>query len=141
MTDDTITEDTITEDTITEAVAPEATEEEPTTFSADYVAKLREENAAQRVKAKRVIAANARLSAAYAATDGRLVDVEAFAFSEDLLDDDGLVDRDKVATAISALIEAKPYLASRRPVTPIAQGVRTDIPAAPGLFDLIRERA
>lgn len=118
-----------------------STEEAPESFSADYVRDLREEAAAHRVKAKRVDDANARLVAAYATADGRLVDVEALTMSEDMLDDDGLVDPEKVAQAIADLIAAKPYLASRKPTTPLPQGVREDVPAMPGLFDLIRERA
>jgi len=114
--------------------------EQVETFSAAYVAQLREESAAHRVKAKRIDSANARLVAAYAAADGRLIDVEALAFDEAMLDDDGLVDRDKVASAIAGLIDAKPYLASRTPATVLPQGVRADAPAPPGLFDVIRTR-
>jgi hypothetical protein len=123
-----------------EVEAAQVDPEQVDTFSAEYVAQLREESAAHRVKAKRIDSANDRLVAAYAAADGRLVDVEALAFDEALLDDDGLVDRAKVADAIAALIEAKPYLASRTPATVLPQGVRADAPAAPGLFDLIRQR-
>jgi len=123
-----------------EVEAAQVDPEQVDSFSAEYVAQLREESAAHRVKAKRIDSANARLVTAYAAADGRLVDVEALAFDEALLDDDGLVDRDKVAAAIAALIEAKPYLASRTPATVLPQGVRTDAPAAPGLFDFIRDR-
>ena len=118
-----------------------ATEEAPESFSADYVRDLREEAAAHRVKAKRVDDANARLVAAYATADGRLVDVEALTMSEDMLDEEGLVDPAKVTAAIGDLIAAKPYLASRKPTTPLPQGVREDVPTTPGLFDLIRERA
>jgi len=56
-------------------------------------------------------------------------------------DDDGIVDGVKVTAAIDALIAMKPYLASRRPTMPIAQGVQTQVPETPGLFALIRERA
>ncbi len=123
-----------------EVEAAQVDAEQVDTFSAEYVAQLREESAAHRVKAKRIDSANDRLVAAYAAADGRLVDVEALTFDEALLDGDGLVDRAKVADAIAALIEAKPYLASRTPATVLPQGVRADAPAAPGLFDLIRQR-
>ena len=118
-----------------------ATEEAPESFSADYVRDLREEAAAHRIKAKRVDDANARLVAAYATADGRLVDVEALTMSGDMLDDDGLVNPEKVAGAIADLIAVKPYLASRKPTTPLPQGVREDVPTMPGLFDFIRERA
>ena len=119
----------------------QAVNETPETFGADYVRQLREESAAHRVKAKRIDDANTRLVAAYAAADGRLVDVDALAYSDDLTGDDGLVEREKVADAIAKLVEAKPYLASRRPTTPLPQGVREDVPTVPGLFDLIRQRA
>ena len=119
----------------------QAVDETPETFGADYVRQLREESAAHRVKAKRIDDANTRLVAAYAAADGRLVDVDALAYSDDLTGDDGLIDREKVAEAIAKLVEAKPYLASRRPTTPLPQGVREDVPTVPGLFDLIRQRA
>ena len=133
-----------TEDQVLEPAGeqPEPTPQDaPETFSADYVRDLREEAAAHRVKAKRVDEANARLVAAYAAQDGRLVDVEALPMSEDMLDDEGLVDPEKVAAAIGDLITAKPYLASRKPTTPLPQGVREDVPTTPSLFDFIRQRS
>lgn len=120
-----------------EPATPQA-EDEGSTFTAEYVKQLRDESAAYRTKAKRVTDANARLTAAYAAQDGRLVDVEALTYSEDLLDDDGLVDRDRVAAAVSALITAKPYMARRTPITPIPQGVRDEAPEEVSLFGLMR---
>lgn len=126
-------------DPVDPAEAP--AEPEPATFSAEYVKGLREEAAAHRVRAKRTDDANARLAAAYAASDGRLVDASALDYSEDLLGDDGLVDRDRVAVAVSSLLESKPYLASRRPTMPIAQGVQADVPdPEPSLFGLLRQR-
>ena len=122
-----------------EQLHPDA-EEAPESFSADYVRDLREEAAAHRIKAKRIDDANARLVTAYATADGRLVDVEALALSEDMLDDNGLVDPEKVTAAIANLITAKPYLESRKPTTPLPQGVREDVPTTPGLFDFIRQR-
>lgn len=114
---------------------------EPETFSADYVKTLREEAASHRVKAKRTDEANARLLQALAQADGRLIEAGELAFTGDLIDDDGIVDGVKVTAAIDALIAAKPYLSSRRPTMPIAQGVQTTVPETPGLFALIRERA
>ena len=131
-------------ETVTETVTDGDTatgEETPDTFTADYVRELREESAAHRIKAKRIDDANTRLVAAYAAADGRLVDVDALVGSQDLVGDDGLVDRDRVAAAIGDLITAKPYLASRKPTTPLPQGVRDDVPQTLGIFDYIRERA
>lgn len=119
--------------------SPEATSE-PDTYSADYVRELRAENAERRLKAKRVDEANARLARAYAQQDGRLIESNELAYGDHLLDDDGLVDPAKVTAAIDALLQSKPYLASQRPLQPIAQGVRQDVPEQPGLFSLLRER-
>jgi hypothetical protein len=116
-------------------------ETEPTSFSAEYVKTLREEAASQRVKAKRTDEANARLLQALAQADGRLIEANELAFTDDLIDEVGIVDSVKVTAAIDALIQSKPYLASRRPTMPIAQGVQTQLPETPGLFTLIRERA
>lgn len=137
---------------IAESVTMDATEETPTvsdstpetepeTFSADYVKSLREEAAAHRVKAKRTDEANARLVQALAQADGRLIESSELTFTDDLIDESGIVSSEKVRAAIDALIAAKPYLASRRPVTPITQGVQQQVPETPGLFQLIRERA
>lgn len=101
---------------------------EPETYTAEYVKSLRDEAANHRVKAKKVTDANARLTSAFVAQDGRLVDPEVLTFSDDLVDDDGLVSHDKVAAAISALIADKPYLLRRTPSTSIAQGVRQSAP-------------
>jgi hypothetical protein len=120
--------------------APTDATAEPETYSADYVRELRAEAAERRMKAKKIDVANERLVHAYAAQDGRLVDVGELAFDPGLLDDDGLVDPDKVKDAISALLTLKPYLTSARPLQPITQGVRADIPESPGLFALLRER-
>jgi hypothetical protein len=116
-------------------------EVEPASFSAEYVRTLREEAASQRVKAKRTDEANARLLQALAQADGRLIEANELAFTDDLIDEVGIVDSVKVTAAIDALIQAKPYLASRRPTMPITQGVQTQLPETPGLFTLIRERA
>jgi hypothetical protein len=124
------------------AEQPEAVpEQEPETYSAEYVKELRAEAAERRVKAKKVDAANERLARAYAAQDGRLIDAAELQFDPSLLDDDGLVDAQRVSDRISTLLQSKPYLASMRPVQPVAQGVREDLPEQPGLFALLRERA
>lgn len=114
---------------------------EPDSYSADYVRELRAESAERRVKAKRVDDANERLARAYAQQDGRLVEPSELGFGEHLLDDDGLVDQTKVTAAIDELLTAKPYLASNRPLQPIAQGVREEVPDLPGLFSLLRDGA
>ena len=119
---------------------PPAASEEAQTFDQVYVDNLRREAGEHRMKAKRVDEANARLAASYAASTGRLVDVDAFAYTEDLLGEDGVVDRDKVTAAVEQLVTAKPYLAARAPLAPITQGIQPEAPRAPGLFDLINAR-
>lgn len=113
---------------------------EPETYSADYVRQLRAEAAERRLKAKKVDEANQRLVRSYAQADGRLVNAEELAFDESLLGEDGIVDREKVAAAVSELLLAKPYLATTRPSQVIAQGVRDDVPDTPGLLSLLRQR-
>jgi hypothetical protein len=116
----------------------EADQADPDTFSREYVQQLRKEAADHRAKSRKVTEANARLMTLQAGIDGRLVDVDALTFAEDMLDDSGLVDPARVTAAIDALIESKPYL--RKAAPPIAQGVMPQAPAEPGLFDLIRQR-
>ena len=116
----------------------EATTGDPDTFPAEYVRRLRAEAAEARVKAKIADTANEHLLAAYAANDGRLVDVEALALSPDLLGDDGLVSRDKVAERIGELIAVKPHLASRRPTTTLPMGVQPEAPAEVGWLSVLR---
>ena len=148
MSDTTNTIENVTEDSTTAQSVEQiptdtepAPETEPASFSAEYVKTLREEAASQRVKAKRTDEANARLLQALAQADGRLIEANELAFTDDLIDEVGIVDSVKVTAAIDRLIQAKPYLASRRPTMPIAQGVQTQLPETPGLFTLIRERA
>lgn len=107
--------------------APEATSEAET-YSADSVRELRAESAERRVKAKRVDEANARLARAYAQQDGRLIEPGELTYGDHLLNDDSLVDPDKVSSAIDALLTAKPYPATQRPSQTIAQGAREDVP-------------
>jgi hypothetical protein len=122
-------------------VAEQAAEPASDTFPAETVRELRDELAKRRVKAReQTETANARLLSAYAAADGRLVEPDLLELSDDLLDDDGFIDRTKVATAIDDLLKAKPYLSARRPITPIVQGVQPQAPQDSGLFSLIRDR-
>lgn len=111
---------------------------EPDTFPREYVQALRKEAADHRAKAKKVTDANARLMALHAEMDGRLINVSELAYTDDLVDDSGLVDPQKVAQAIDALIESKPYL--RKSAPPISQGVMPRPPDEPSLFDLLRQR-
>lgn len=125
-----------TEDTAVEEPA-QAAPERVETFSADYVAKLRAEAAEARVRAKVADTANAHLLAAFAETDGRLRDVEALSYSDDLLGDDGLVDRGKVSAAIDDLLTRKPFLQRPKPA-PLPMGVQADAPAQASWMAVLR---
>lgn len=107
----------------------EAPAEEPRTepeFDAAYVSKLRQEAADNRVKAKRADDLARQVVRAMARADGRLIDADDLAFDVAFIDDDGMVDSDRVVTAIDALVERKPHLAARRPDGPIPQGARPE---------------
>ncbi len=114
--------------------------DEPETFDREYVQKLRDEAAGHRVKAKRTDALNARLATAQAALTGKLADPTDLPFTDDLLDDDGLVDEDKVHAAVEDLIKRKPHLAARRPTGEVGQGARPEVPDI-SLASLLRQRS
>lgn len=97
-------------------------EAEPETFPRAYVEELREEAAGHRVKAQRADELSRRLTVAYAAATGRLADPSDLAYSDELLDDDGMPDQEKIAAAIDALVSRKPHLG--RPSGDIGQGFR-----------------
>jgi hypothetical protein len=111
------------------------------TFPADAVRELRDELAKRRIRAKeQAAAANARLLTAYTRADGRLVEPDLLEMTEDLFDEDGFIDPERVTAAIDGLLQAKPYLSARKPTQPITQGVQPQVPDTPGLFTLIRDR-
>lgn len=121
-----------------EAAAPDVTEPDAEPVDPEYLAKIKDESIKNRLKAKKVDAANAALIAAYVQADGRLLDSDAVTLSDDLLTD-GLVDPGKVADAVSAVLIAKPMLHKRTPVAPLpGQGVSNVVEPTPGLFDLMR---
>lgn len=129
MTDDSTTDTATPVEDVTEATtaaqdAPVEQADKVDTFSADYVAQLRAEAAEYRVRAKIADEANAHLLTAYAEADGRLAASDVLPLSDDLLGEDGLVDRDKVRAAIGDLLTAKPYLQSRRPTTALPMGAQ-----------------
>ncbi len=115
-------------------------ETEPETFDREYVQKLRDEAAGHRVKAKRTDALNARLATAQAALTGKLADPTDLPFTDDLLDDDGLVDEAKVLAAVEDLIKRKPHLAARRPTGNVGQGARPEV-VEEGLAAMLRRGA
>lgn len=145
---DTTTTTTITDEPevdgeldLPEAQADDQVDEQPETFDREYVQKLRDEAAGHRVKAKRADALAAALVTAQAAVTRRLADPTDLPYSDDLLDDDGLVDVDKVRAAVDELISAKPHLAARRPRGgDVGQGARPE-PDDTGLAGLLRRGA
>ncbi len=144
-TDKTVSPTGDTASTDVEPVGEPATspkgETEPETFDREYVQKLRDEAAGHRVKAKRADALNARLATAQAALTGKLADPTDLPFTDELLDDDGLVDEGKVKAAVDDLIKRKPHLAVRRPIGDVGQGARPEAPADGGLAALLRRGA
>lgn len=115
---------------------------EAQTFDKDYVEKLRKEAAEARTKAKRADELAARLLEATiaSATSGILADasdLRANVSDEDLLDDDGLPDPEKIKTAASELAQRKPHLADRRPAGNVDQGARPQ-PESVDLAGMIR---
>lgn len=98
---------------------------DPDTFPAAVVKELRDENAKLRVKGKRSGELSTRLVHAMAGQTGRLADPTDLPVSDDLMDDDGIPDTDKITEAIDELLKKKPHLASTRPkVSDIGQGPR-----------------
>ncbi len=110
---------------------------EPETFDREYVQKLRDEAAGYRVRAKRADALAAALVTAHAALTGKLADPTDLPYTDDLLNEDGLVDEPKVHAAVDDLIKRKPHLAVRRPTGDVGQGVRAEAVGA-GLSTLLR---
>lgn len=92
-------------------------------FPREYVEKLRGENAEQRTKAKAAQDEAGqlarRLHTAMVEATGRLENAAELAF-----DADHLGDPDKLDAAISALLEAKPYVAKRKVAGDVGQGQR-----------------
>lgn len=88
------------------------------TFPRDYVEKLRSENAEHRTRANKLAA---QLHTALVEATGRLENAAELAFDPEHLDDP-----DKLAAAIDALLEAKPYVAKRVVAGDAGQGPRGD---------------
>ncbi|GIM69156.1 hypothetical protein Pve01_91180 [Planomonospora venezuelensis] len=97
----------------------------PDTFPAAVVKELRDENAKLRIKGKRSEDLTTRLVHAMAGQTGRLADPTDLPVTDDLMDDDGMPDSEKIGEAIHDLLKSKPHLSSTRPkVTDIGQGPR-----------------
>ncbi len=132
--------ETDTEEPTAATAGDDAAPDVAETFTREYVQKLRDEAAGHRVKAKRADALAARLVTAAVALTGKLADPTDLPFTEDLLDDHGLVDDTKVQEAVEDLIKRKPHLAARRPTGDVGQGARPEIPEI-GLGALLRRGA
>ena len=89
------------------------------TFPREYVEKLRTENGKYRQRAGEADALATRLHTELVRATGRLADPTDLPF-----DADHIADAGNMVAAIDALLEAKPHLASRRPVGDIGQGQR-----------------
>lgn len=109
--------------------------EEPETFPRSVVEELRTENAANRVKAKRVDTLSNRLHTALVDGTGRLADASDLPFDEAHLED-----ADAMNAAITELLERKPHLASRKPRGDVGQGATTSTGTV-DLAALLRARA
>lgn len=102
-------------------VTPEGSdpESDPDVFPRQVVEDLRKENGKYRQRAQQADTYAQRLHTEMVKATGRLADPTDLPFDEDHLADAG-----NMVAAIDALLEAKPHLASRRPVGDIGQGQR-----------------
>lgn len=119
----------------------ESTEEEPKTYDEAYVKQLREEAAANRVKAKRTDDAVDRLRALaiVQASSGVLTDPTDLAWADDFADDDGWPDAEKIKAAAEELVTRKPHLA--RPSGDVGQGRHSDQDDTVNLAELLKAGA
>lgn len=102
--------------------------DEPKTFDADYVAKLRKEAADNRVKAKRVDELEREVWTLKAAALGKLADPTDLPFEPGA----------DVAEAVDRLLAAKPHLAARRVSGDVGQGNRGPATSSVSLMDMLR---
>lgn len=107
-------------------------------YDEEYVKELRDEAAANRVKARRGDTAEDRLRAAVIASTvaGVLADPTDLPWSAGLADDEGWPDADKITVAAHNLVTAKPHLG--RPSGDLGQGQRWDDADAFSLTEFIR---
>lgn len=118
----------------------EGSDGQPETFSAEYVKKLRDENAAYRHRGKSADEMARALVTEYARSTGRLADPTDLPFSDALLNEDGKPDSAKVIAAVEELIERKPYLAAIKVSGDVGQGAG-ETNTMPGLADMLRAGA
>lgn len=80
------------------------------------------------------------LAAARVARIRGLADPTDLPVTDDLLDEDGLVDSAKVQAAVDVLLARKPHLAARRPRGDVGQGARPEVESV-GPASLLRRGA
>lgn len=116
-------------------------EEAPKTYDEAYVKTLRDEAAANRVKAKRTEEAETRLRelAIAQAVSGILTDSTDLGWSDDYADENGWPDADKIRTAAEELVDRKPHLG--RPTGDVGQGRHTEQDDSVSLTGLLRAGA
>jgi hypothetical protein len=108
-------------------------EPDDATFPREYVEKLRAENARYRARAASAEVTAQRLHTELVRATNRLADPSDLPFDSEHLDDPDLLD-----AAITELLDAKPHLASRRPIGDIGQGNRGSAPESAGLLSILR---
>jgi len=116
-------------------------DQEPETFTREYVQQLRTENAAARVRATHGDEAITRLRALAIeqAVSGILMAPDDLAWRDDLADEAGFPDHDKIIAAAEELIAKKPHLARVR--GDVGQGQRGDALPPVSLSGLLRAGA
>lgn len=112
------------------------TEQEPDTFPRDYVEKLRSEAAKYRDRAKGADELRSALWQARVEATGRLADPTDLPMPEGA----DPLDAETVTTAVEALLQTKPHLASRRIVGAVGQG-ETASTTTTDLAGMLRARA
>lgn len=114
---------------------------EPKTYDEAYVKTLRDEAAANRVKAKRAEDAETRLRelAITQAVQGILTDPTDLGWSDEYADENGWPDADKIRTAAEGLVERKPHLA--RPSGDVGQGRHSEPDDAVSLVGMLKAGA
>ena len=125
----------VTDEVETETPTEEAEPEDGETFTAEYVAKLRDESAKYRTRAKDRDDLAERLHTSLVAATGRLADPSDLTF-----DNDHLTDPDALTTAIDDLLTRKPHLGSRKPSGDIGQGASGSADTV-DLAGILRSRA
>ena len=111
-----------------------ADDDDAETFPRSYVERLRRENQRYRDQAGHADDYAHRLHTELVRATGRLADPTDVAF-----DAEHLADADQLDAAITALLDAKPHLAARRPAGDIGQGNR-GTPGAFSLLDTLKSR-